>query len=199
MRAPPRGRLPRQRIRRGVQLAFAALFLGAPFANAAGVTWLFATGLSTRVGSVELLEPVSALSVMLASRELVPRVLLAAAPLTLLLAVLGSVFCGWACPWGLVSELLDRLRAPVLRRRWREGAPRRARVVRLVALAVVLAGGAVSAWPLAALLAGPRIGTAFALELAALETLSSTTCMVCVDVCPAHTLRLLGPGSTEHR
>jgi ferredoxin-type protein NapH len=88
-------------------------------------------------------------------------------------AALGSVFCAWICPYGLLSEALDALRPR--RSGWR-GAPwRPARRVRLGALALLLALSAAAAVPLAALLAPPRLATALPLEARALRAVPAVT------------------------
>jgi ferredoxin-type protein NapH len=112
---------------------------------------------------------------------------------------LGPVTCSWFCPWGLVSEGIDRLRA--------RGAPwparggRATRRLRVVALASLLGLSALAGTPLAALLAPPRLIAALPLEawrgavvpwltgalllaLLALELVAPRR-LVCRALCPA--------------
>ena len=148
------------RWRRACQLAVLAFYLALPWAGGAAVT---GTMVALRLGPVDLLEPASALSAALAAREAGLRMLLGVAPVALLAALLGPVYCSWACPYGLLSEWLDR-RRPARARRW-TGRPwvaaRRTRALSLVALA---GGSAALGLPLAALLAPPRLVTALPLE-----------------------------------
>jgi ferredoxin-type protein NapH len=76
------------------------------------------------------------------------------------------VFCAWLCPFGLLSEGLDRLRARRRRAGWPPDAHERLRLPRASFLAAVLAASALLALPLGALLQGPR-----AVSVAALEAL----------------------------
>lgn len=149
--------------RRASQLSVAALYLALPFANAAGVRGVLGSLASTRVGPVDLVEPAAAATAVLAAGAEAPalRILAGVAPPALLALALGPVFCSWLCPFGLASEALDRLRG---RRPWRPGAHERVRRTRAVALAAVLAGSALLAAPLGALLQGPRAVTVAALE-----------------------------------
>lgn len=184
--------------RRACQLAVLALYLALPLA---ATTSLTGTLVALRVGPIDLLEPASALSAALAAREAGRWLVLGIAPVALLAALLGPVYCSWACPFGLLSELLDRLR-PARARRW-AGRPwiaaRRARTVSLAALAV---GSAALGLPLAALLSPPRLVTALPVEarvgrpaltgalllaLLALELLGPRR-IVCRALCPAGAL-----------
>jgi ferredoxin-type protein NapH len=145
--------------RRAVQAAVAALYAGLPFL---GLPWLSGTLAALRVGPVDLVEPAGALSAALAGRHLAPALLLGAAPVALLALGLGSVYCGWLCPFGLLSELLDRLRRP--RARWPERAWEAARRPRRVALLLLVGGSALLGAPLAAVLSPPRVLTSLPLE-----------------------------------
>jgi ferredoxin-type protein NapH len=159
------------RWRRGVQLLSAALFVLLPLANAAGHRGVVGSLAALRAGPLDLVEPAAGATALLAGGAAARWGALAvgAAPLVLLALALGSAFCGWLCPFGLVSEGLDRLRG---RRAWRSGARDRARRVRWTVLAAVLAGSALAALPLGALLQGPRALTVAALEAAYLGAVS---------------------------
>jgi ferredoxin-type protein NapH len=159
------------RWRRGVQLLSAALFVALPLANAAGHRGVVGSLAALRAGPVDLVEPAAGATALLAGGAAGRwgTIAIGAAPLVLLALALGSAFCGWVCPFGLLSEGLDRLRR---RRTWRPGAQDRARRVRGVALAAVLAGSALAALPLGALLQGPRALTVAALEAAYLGAVS---------------------------
>ncbi|MDQ7087051.1 MAG: 4Fe-4S binding protein [Acidobacteriota bacterium] len=78
----------------------------------------------------------------------------------LLALVLGPVFCSWICPWGLISEVLDKLPG----RRPRAGT-RPAGRLRWLWLAGVLAASAGLGLPLAALISAPRLITQLPLEI----------------------------------
>jgi ferredoxin-type protein NapH len=59
---------------------------------------------------VPFAEPLSALQVLLLDGHCAVRLWTGAALVMLLALVLGRVFCGWLCPYGLLSELLFALR-----------------------------------------------------------------------------------------
>jgi ferredoxin-type protein NapH len=184
--------------RRACQLAVLALYLSLPWAAGTAVS---GTLVALRVGPVDLVEPAGALSAALAAREAGLRLLLGAAPVALLAALLGPVYCSWACPFGLLSEWLDRLR-PGGPRPWTGRPWVAARRPRAASLALLAAGSAALGVPLAALLSPPRLATALPLEarvalpaltgallaaLLALELLGPRR-IVCRALCPAGAL-----------
>lgn len=173
------------RLRRAAQLAALALYLALPFAGAAAVA---GTLVALKLGPVDLLEPAGALSAALAARALPWALLLGAAPVLALAALAGPVYCSWACPFGLLSEALDRLR-PARRRRWSGRPWVAARRARWAALLALLAGSLALGLPLAALLAPPRLVTALPLELRA-GGLPATTLLL---LAAALAVELLGP------
>jgi ferredoxin-type protein NapH len=147
------------RWRRAVQAAVALAYLALPFL---GWERVAGTLSALRLGPVDLLEPAAAASAVLAARFLSWTLLLGALPAVLLALALGSVYCSWLCPFGLLSEGIDRLRAG--RRRWPERSWVAMRAPRLVAL-LLLAGGALALRsPLGAVLSPPRLATALPLE-----------------------------------
>jgi ferredoxin-type protein NapH len=150
---------PRSAARRAVQLAFAAFYLLLPLANARGLRAVAGNLAWLRIGPLDLAEPAAALSAALAAGWSAPlvRLSVAAAPALLLALLLGPVFCSWVCPFGLVSEGIDRL---LRRRGWPARAHERARFPRIAALCAVLAGSAALGVPLGALVQGPRAITA---------------------------------------
>lgn len=170
------------RWRRPTQAAFALLFVALPFLGSTAVS---GTAIALRIGGVDLLEPASALSAWLAAGAIGAASVVATLPLLALTAAAGSVYCGWICPFGLLSEGIDRLRGR--RRSWRGEPWVRARAPRLAALAVLLLVSALAAAPLAGWLAPPRVLTALPLEArvlraAPLVTLALLAGLVALDV-----------------
>jgi ferredoxin-type protein NapH len=155
----PVSRPPRYRAwRRAVQAAVALLYLALPFL---GLQRLAGTLAAMRIGPVDLVEPAGALSAALAAREASWALLLGVLPVALLALLLGSVYCSWACPFGLLSEALDRLRP---RRRWPERAWEAMRAPRAAALLGALGASILLGAPVAAILSPPRLATALPLE-----------------------------------
>jgi ferredoxin-type protein NapH len=159
-------------MRRASQLSIAALYLALPLANGLGVREAVGSLASTSVGPIDLVEPAAAIGAALAggSAARLGALALGAAPPVLLSLVLGPVFCGWICPFGLVSELLDRVRGG--RRAWPADAHARARLPRAASLSIVLALSALLALPLGAIFHGPRAITVAALEQLYLDAVS---------------------------
>jgi ferredoxin-type protein NapH len=166
--APGRTRAPASRQgwrritrwRRACQASFALLFLLLPLA---GTTAVAGTLVALKLGDVDLVEPASALSAVLASRAAPWALVAGTLPLIGLAVLLGPVYCSWACPFGLASELLD----PALGRRRRPWTGGTTRTARLTALTALLGASVVLGLPLAALLAPPRLLTALPIELRA--------------------------------
>ncbi len=145
--------------RRCTQLAAAALYLALPLL---GEAWLTGTLGALRVGPLDLVEPAGALSAALASGALPLGLALGTLPVVTLAVGLGPVYCSWLCPYGLLSEGLDRLRARGAR--WPARAGEAARRPRIVALLGLLGLSALLGAPLAAVLSPPRLVTALPLE-----------------------------------
>ena len=144
------------------RLAQAAAALGWLALPLLGAPWLAGTPAALRVGPLDLVEPAGALSVALAAGALPLALGVGALPVVALASLLGPVACSWLCPWGLLSEGLDRLRPG--RARWPVRPWVGARRVRLGALATLLALSAMLGAPLAALLSPTRLADALTLE-----------------------------------
>jgi ferredoxin-type protein NapH len=180
---PGDGRWTRRR--RAVQALFAAFYLVLPFL---GSERLAGTMIALRVGPVDLAEPASAASAWLAGGAAAGALLGGVAPVVLLAALLGPVYCSWACPFGLLSEGIDRLRSR--RRRWPDRSWERARLPRLLSLAALLGGSLLLGAPLAAILAPPRLATALPLEAVSARVVPAVTGTLLLA---ALALEVLGP------
>ena len=173
------------RWRRVSQLAVAAFFVLLPFA---GSTRIAGSLVALATGPVDLVEPASALSAALAAHALPRSLLVAVVPLLALALVLGPVYCSWACPFGLTSELVDRsLRRE---RRWVGRPSASARRTRIAALLALLGASLLLGVPLAALIAPPRLATVLPLELRAAGAVSLVTAALLMGVVA---LELAGP------
>jgi ferredoxin-type protein NapH len=102
--------------RRTVALAFAALlFLG----SREGFIWFRGTTPATTIFDlIPFADPLAALEVTLATRELHSTLLLGALTPLLVALLLGPVFCSWVCPLGLLLDLNQSLKTRLFRR-WR--------------------------------------------------------------------------------
>lgn len=163
------------RRRRLVQAGSALLWLVLPLV--AGPR-LAGNAAALRVGPVDLVEPAAALSAALAAGAVPLALVLGVVPAVGLALLLGPVACSWACPYGLVSEGIDALRAGGAR--WAPAADHAAQRARLTVLSALLGLSALAGAPLAAALAPPRL-----LSTLPLEAISSRAV-------PEVTLALLG-------
>lgn len=144
--------LPRWTIaRRTTAAGFAALLV---LGGLHGLSW-FRGSLSAAswFGVVPIVDPLAALESSLASRGVVPEVLVGAGFLVVAALVLGPVFCGWVCPLGLALDLNQSLRRRLLGPRRSANGPRVIRELR---------------WGLLGLV----VGLAFAARLPLFQTLS---------------------------
>lgn len=172
---PPRGWRRWTPWRRLCQALVALPYLLLPWVNARGYRQVFGTLASLKLGPIDLTEPAAGLAALFASRGVQTVLLLGMAPMIALALVAGPVFCSWVCPWGLLSEGLDRLRHRVRPRQWGQRPWVRVRRLRWVTLAAVLLGGALLAVPLAAWISAPRLISVLPLEGVYLGILSPVT------------------------
>lgn len=166
--------------RRAAQGAVAVLFILLPLGAAWGVTWISGTLGSLRVGPVDLLEPAGGASAALALGRLTFVLAVGMAPLLLMAAILGPVFCSWICPCGAVSEAVSGVRTRIRRRHWTRPDPRTA--TRLLVLASLFGLSLLLASPVAALVSGPRLMTTLPLELIHLQQVSLVTGLLLAGV-----------------
>jgi ferredoxin-type protein NapH len=154
-----------RRYRRATQIAIVVFYLLLP------VVWLSfqvpvtGTLAALKVGPIDLVEPAAGLSAALAAGTIGLTLLLGLLPVVLLALVAGPVYCSWVCPWGALSEGIDRLRVRGRARRWNMDSWTRVRRVRVASLVSVAAAGLVVGVPLAAVLSAPRLVTSFPLEI----------------------------------
>ena len=154
------GRIRWERLRRFSQVMIVLVFIGLPFTYSMGQISVMGTLASLKIGPVSLVDPVSGLASMIAMGES-SWTLLGGLLLPLLLAlILGPVFCSWVCPWGFLSEMVDRL----LRRRVKRIQPWLG-PLRWSFLGTVLILGLATRMPLAATISPPRLMSILPMEI----------------------------------
>jgi len=154
------GRVRWGRLRRLSQVGFLLFFVGLPFTYLKGQITVMGTLASLRIGPVSLVDPVSGLASMVAAQK-VGWTLFSGMILPVLLALfLGPVFCSWVCPWGLLSEFLDK----ILRRKVGR-IPSWLGPLRWSFLGGVLLLGLATGMPLAATISAPRLLTVLPMEI----------------------------------
>ena len=158
------------RWRRASQLVFLLFFACLPLTYFSGQTLVLGTMASLQLGPIDLVDPAAGLSSMLAARS-ASLSLAAGLILPLLLALtLGPVFCAWVCPWGLVAELVDKVK-----RRWVKPNHHKVRRLRWTVLALVMAASLLSGAAVAATISAPRLLTSLPMEIIFLGGASVST------------------------
>jgi ferredoxin-type protein NapH len=99
--------------RRLTQVALVGLMAAVPFLCLKDVTWITGGYFAVDVLGLPLGDPLAALQALASSGGLAGRALLGAGLALGLALALGPVFCFWACPYGLASELVRSLRARI--------------------------------------------------------------------------------------
>ena len=160
------------RWRRATQIAVALFYVGLPLLHLAGIRAVSGNLAALEVGPVDFIEPAAGLSVLLAGTPVVTIVLLGMLPVVLLAVLLGPVFCSWICPWGLLSEWIDRLLRRGRRRRWPGDGWRRLTWPRVLVFAALVAAGFWLGTPLVAFLSAPRLITTLPIEVFYLRIVS---------------------------
>ena len=135
------------RLRRPAQFAVILLFLALPWANAQGWTRIYGSLFAVNVYGLPFADPLSAVQVLLLDGHFAVQLWTGAALVLLLACAMGRVFCGWLCPYGLLSELVHALRG-----RWKPQAhadapSRHAFWLRIAVCALGLAAAGLCAFP----------------------------------------------------
>ena len=165
----------RTRWRRLSQFAVALFYLLLPFAHRFDFHAVAGNLASLRLGPIDLNEPAAAASAVAASRELTWSLVVGTLPVFLLALLLGPVFCSWICPWGLLSEGIDRIRQHFRPSAWSSTDWKRLRKPRALILAAFLLLSLFSATPLIALFSAPRLISTLPLEAIFFDAVSPVT------------------------
>lgn len=163
------------RWRRLSQILIAVLYLAIPLLNRAEHYQLVGTLASLKVGPVDLVEPAGGFAAALAGKRVVAALALGVLPVVALALIAGPVFCSWVCPWGLIAEMVDRVKQKLRPRRWMRKRWARSRRWRSGILATLLALGAVSSIPIVAIVSAPRLITTLPVEVLYLRMISAVT------------------------
>jgi ferredoxin-type protein NapH len=105
--------------RRLAQIGVALGFVAIPYLNLRRIHTLSGNFLSFNAAGLPLADPLAALQVWLKSGHLAGDLLIGAGLALLLALALGTVFCSWVCPFGLLSEWVHSLSRRLLPRGYR--------------------------------------------------------------------------------
>jgi ferredoxin-type protein NapH len=95
--------------RRTIQSGVAVFFILLPILNAEGFSFIWGNFLNIHVGSLTFSDPLAVLQMIVKNRYLPVGLLISAGTVLAIAFCLGTVFCSWICPFGLLSELVNRL------------------------------------------------------------------------------------------
>jgi ferredoxin-type protein NapH len=130
------------RLRRPAQAGTVLFFLLLPWLNATGRTKIYGSLFALDIYGLPLADPLSAAQNLLLEGPAAPSLCAGAGIVLAAAFLLGKFFCGWICPYGLLSELAHKLRP---RREKARRPPPSAPRLRHVRAAVVALGLVVSA------------------------------------------------------
>ena len=135
------------RLRRPAQLAVILVFIALPWANAQGWTRIYGSLFAIKVYGLPFADPLSALQVLLVDGFFSVQLWSGAAFVMLLACALGRVFCGWLCPYGLLSELVHAARRRLPPREREAAAARSALWLRIAVCVSGLVAACCCAFP----------------------------------------------------
>jgi len=93
--------------RRVIQTGVAALFITLPTLNQAGFNFIWGNFLNIHVGCLTFSDPLAVFQIALKNHYLPIGLLIGAGMVLAISFFLGTIFCSWICPFGLLSELTN--------------------------------------------------------------------------------------------
>ena len=96
-----------------MQILVAVFFILLPILNNNGFSFIWGNFLNIHVGSLTFSDPLAVFQVIIQNQYLPIRLLISAGMVLTIAFFLGTVFCSWICPFGLLSELMNRLACQV--------------------------------------------------------------------------------------
>lgn len=95
--------------RRILQIGVALSFILIPFLNQMRISFVFGNFLSFNLAGLPLADPLAVLQISLKNFYLAPDLMIGAGIALFIALILGTAFCSWICPFGLLSELFQQL------------------------------------------------------------------------------------------
>jgi ferredoxin-type protein NapH len=95
--------------RRAFQIGVSLAFIVIPFLNSRHINFLYGNFLAFHLAGLPLADPLAAIQVSLKNLYLPADLLIGGGIALAIAASLGTVFCSWVCPFGLLSEWAHRL------------------------------------------------------------------------------------------
>ena len=102
-------RLNRKGLRRLSQVSVALLFIAIPWINGLDIRFITGNLLSLDVFGIPFADPVAATQVGVSTWHLSGTMFIGAFLVLVLAAAMGPVFCSWICPYGLITDLVQKI------------------------------------------------------------------------------------------
>jgi ferredoxin-type protein NapH len=124
--------------RRAIQISVAITFAVLPILNALGFKLIWGNFLNIHVGTVAFSDPLAVLQVAIINQYFTPKFIISAGLVLGIALMLGTVFCSWMCPFGLLSEWFHALSDRILPRNTKRLGFRRGFLIKLTLFTVGL-------------------------------------------------------------
>jgi len=122
--------------RRTLQIGVAFTFAILPILNALGFKLIWGNFLNIHIGTIAFSDPLAVFQVAVVNRYFTPKFIISAGLVLGIALVLGTVFCSWICPFGLLSEWFHSLSGRILPRRAKQRQLNRGFLVKLALFTV---------------------------------------------------------------
>lgn len=90
--------------RRCAQISVALVFILVPWLNSLRISWVHGNFLCFNLAGIPLADPLAVLQIIVKNAYLSPDLIISALVAIGIAIVLGTVFCSWICPYGLLSD-----------------------------------------------------------------------------------------------
>ena len=95
--------------RRTIQITIALYFIFVPIMNDSGFKFIWGNFLNIHIGKLVFSDPLAVLQVIINNRYIPVGLLIGAGLILTIAFFLGTIFCSWVCPFGLLSELTNKI------------------------------------------------------------------------------------------
>ncbi len=102
--------------RRMIQIGVAFIFAILPILNALGFKLIWGNFLNIHIGAIAFSDPLAVLQIAVINQYFTPKFIISAGLVLGIALMLGTVFCSWICPFGLLSEWFHALSDRILPR-----------------------------------------------------------------------------------
>jgi len=122
--------------RRTIQIGVAFTFAILPILNALGFKLIWGNFLNIHIGAIAFSDPLAVFQIAIINRYFTPQFIISAGLVLGIAVVLGTVFCSWICPFGLLSEWVHSLSDRIFPRRLKQRQLNRGFLIKLALFTV---------------------------------------------------------------